>query len=317
MNLTRHELAQILETFPRIKLSYEKTIHKKVSSSNIYLSIPRGNKHFAWFRNYRRHSVCFILELDRQRRGIKGIKIKRCCFDRQLCAGKGTVLYGTIFFHKTNFFNIEDIFYLKDANLTRCNQFTKLKAITSLFDHYIRQTGVTTDDLIFGMPVLSKSREQLLKAVASLPYPIYCIQHRLLYKSSTFLNERLQIETNYEENFAVQAEISPDIYILSYRENDKEVLYKYACIPDYKTSVMMNSLFRDIKENADLDKLEESDDEEEFENISADKFVNLERKILMRCVYMHKFKSWKPIAPLEKGKSCERSAVMRVEKNNT
>ena len=35
----------------------------------------------------------------------------------------------------------------------------------------------------------------------------------------------------------------------------------------------MNSLFRTIKENENLDSLEESDDEEEFENSNVDKFV--------------------------------------------
>ena len=57
----------------------------------------------------------------------------------------------------------------------------------------------------------------------------------------------------------------------------------------------MNSLFRIIKENNNLDLLEESDDEEEFENIRLDKFVNLEKKMKMKCVYMKKFNSWKPI----------------------
>ena len=43
---------------------------------------------------------------------------------------------------------------------------------------------------------------------------------------------------------------------------------------------MMNTLFRDIKENRNLD-VEESDDEEEFENISLDKFVNLDKKYIV------------------------------------
>ena len=50
-----------------------------------------------------------------------------------------------------------------------------------------------------------------------------------------------------------------------------------AFIPDYKTSVFMNKLFRIIKENDNLDKLEESDDEEEFENTKTDKFVYLNK----------------------------------------
>ena len=57
----------------------------------------------------------------------------------------------------------------------------------------------------------------------------------------------------------------------------------------------MNSLFRNIKENNNLDALEESDDEEEFENISLDKFVDLDKKYIMKCLYLSKFKSWKPI----------------------
>ena len=68
-----------------------------------------------------------------------------------------------------------------------------------------------------------------------------------------------------------------------------------ACIPDYKTSVQMNKHFRFIKENAKLDALEESDDEEEFENISDDKFVNLKKIVYMKCVYMKKFRKWKPV----------------------
>ena len=38
----------------------------------------------------------------------------------------------------------------------------------------------------------------------------------------------------------------------------------------------MNSIFRNIKENQNLD-LEESDSEDEFENIDVDKFVNLKK----------------------------------------
>jgi hypothetical protein len=65
-----------------------------------------------------------------------------------------------------------------------------------------------------------------------------------------------------------------------------------ACIPDYKTSVFMNQLFRNIKENSNLDLLEESDDEEEDEN----DFVYLDRQYNMRCKYNKQFKKWIPIS---------------------
>jgi hypothetical protein len=59
---------------------------------------------------------------------------------------------------------------------------------------------------------------------------------------------------------------------------------------------MMNSLFRNIKENRCLDALEESDDEEEFENISHDKFIiDKSRVIKMECEYVPQFKKWLPI----------------------
>ena len=47
------------------------------------------------------------------------------------------------------------------------------------------------------------------------------------------------------------------------------------------------------KENLDL--LEMSDSEEEFENINEDKFVNLKKIIYMKCKYNKKFKKWQPV----------------------
>ena len=81
----------------------------------------------------------------------------------------------------------------------------------------------------------------------------------------------------------------------SYSEK-KDLFYNIAMIPDYKTSVFMNNLFRTIKENKNLDLLEESDDDEEFENINEDKFVDLTKTLVMKCVYMSKFRKWKPVS---------------------
>ena len=46
--------------------------------------------------------------------------------------------------------------------------------------------------------------------------------------------------------------------------------YGSAAVSSYKQSVMMNSLFRTIKENRNLDLLEESDDEDSDEEESDD-----------------------------------------------
>mgnify|MGYP003328747202 CR=1 FL=1 len=55
--------------------------------------------------------------------------------------------------------------------------------------------------------------------------------------------------------------------------------YNIMFIPDYKTSVMMNNIFRKIKENKNLDYIEESDDEDDFQNIDIDKYVDTLIKI--------------------------------------
>ena len=57
----------------------------------------------------------------------------------------------------------------------------------------------------------------------------------------------------------------------------------------------MNKLFRKIIENNNLDKIEESEDEEEFENIKIDKFVNLNSSYNILCNYNYIFKKWIPI----------------------
>jgi hypothetical protein len=57
----------------------------------------------------------------------------------------------------------------------------------------------------------------------------------------------------------------------------------------------MNGLFRNIRENKNLDYIEESDDEEDFQNTSIDKYVNIEKVLLIECVFNKKFKKWTPV----------------------
>jgi hypothetical protein len=101
--------------------------------------------------------------------------------------------------------------------------------------------------------------------------------------------------------FHVKADIQNDIYHLycnNENRNTSLLNYKYyntAFIPNFTSSVMMNKLFRNIKENINLDALEESDDEDEFQNEKIDRFVNLDLSYNMICSYNYKFKKWFPI----------------------
>ena len=95
--------------------------------------------------------------------------------------------------------------------------------------------------------------------------------------------------------FDVIAYIQPDLYHLTVADGATSI----ACIPSYTVSVMMNSIFRNIKENVSLDALEESDDEEEFEDVRVEKYlVHRTDPVKMKCEYNYKFKKWAPICIL-------------------
>jgi hypothetical protein len=99
--------------------------------------------------------------------------------------------------------------------------------------------------------------------------------------------------------FRIKPDIQNDIYHLYCIENNDLFYYDVAFIPDYNTSVMMNKLFRNIKENQNLDALEESDDEEEFEDERPDRFVHLNKELNIKCKYNYKFKKWYPICVVD------------------
>ena len=96
--------------------------------------------------------------------------------------------------------------------------------------------------------------------------------------------------------FEIKADLQNDIYHLyAFGRNSERIYCGIAYIPNFKTSKYMNSFFRTIKENNNLDSLEESDDEEEFQDLRPDKYVNLEKKLAFECVYKQKFRRWIPL----------------------
>jgi hypothetical protein len=317
MRLNSNDAKFIMQEFPNIKLSYVKSIHKKVSSANLFLAIPKGIKFFAWFRNFKQNSVCVFLEIDQMRRGIKNLSIKTCCFDSSLCSGKGTILHGTIVnMSGQPFYFVDELFYYKGEKCDK-NQISMFNTIGDIFKHDIKQVAINRKNVIFGLPLITKRRNEMDKKILDTPYNIYCVQHRYFKNNSNYLNEKIFQAQTYKRNFIVRASINCDIYEL-FCKNDKNTLVKhsFALIQNYKTSVFMNGLFRNIKENINLDFLEESDDEEEFENISDNKFIKDGKEYIMECIYNTKFKSWKPLVQLEKGEICDKRDLSSFEKKN-
>ena len=314
MRLSYNQLSQILKDFPNFELSYEKKLHKKVQS-DIYLTIPKGKKYFAWFKMYKNNPMCFFLEINRRNKSIENIENYQFPFRRELCAGKGTILYGTIFFvNKKRCFNIENIYYLRGNDLKYSNNATIIKEMYNLMNGYIRQCYFNNNSILMGLPLIDTNYYNLTNKINNLYYDIFSIQYRLLYKNKPYLNELIKINKLVYKYFLVKPTIVNDIYELYVLNENKYEKFSIAFIPDYKCSVMMNSLFRSIKENDNLDALEESDDEEEFENVSLDKFVDLDKKYIMKCLYLPKFKSWKPIEIVNEKVSQKREILFYKKK---
>ena len=76
----------------------------------------------------------------------------------------------------------------------------------------------------------------------------------------------------------------------------------------------MNSLFRNIRENIELDYIEASDDEEDFENVSEDKYVDLDKSFTMECLYNNKFKMWVPEKVVTNKDVIEQKQLLKFKK---
>jgi aerobic-type carbon monoxide dehydrogenase small subunit (CoxS/CutS family) len=114
-----------------------------------------------------------------------------------------------------------------------------------------------------------------------------------------FIKPADEMLTNIQAVFIVRPNVQNDIYELfvkTARSTAACVFHNFAHIPNYKTSVMMNALFRKIKENVRLDTMEESDNDDEFESTEPDKFVSLKTEYKMVCRLNKKFCRWVPIS---------------------
>jgi hypothetical protein len=100
--------------------------------------------------------------------------------------------------------------------------------------------------------------------------------------------------------FLISAESIYDIYSLfAVDKCGQMAFYDYAYIPNLKSSVYMNNHFRNIKENRNIDYIEESDDEDDFQNTDCNKYVELKKRSMFDCVFHNKFKRWIPIRLVE------------------
>jgi len=309
--MTQDEKKQLLERLPSLELSYEPKLHKKVYSK-IYYIIPKGPKALVWYTYWKDQNVCLLVKLN-ERGNYSDVSVFVSSFTDKLALG--TIIYGTYFiYNHQHYFSCEQLHLYQGDDVTKKPYLEKLNLLLDLFENQVEQKAYVQSTLIVGMPMMTDTYESAEQQLNALPYKTYGIGIPSgLNNKREYCKPHQQAQAPHQQQlppippaplpnnntymktrsiFKVKAELDADKYILY---NDDNTVQGEALIPTYKSSVMMNSLFRNIKENTNLDLLEESDDDDDFENDTIDKFVDLEKTLLMECVYSKRFKRWEPI----------------------
>jgi len=295
MRLSRSQAKNIVSYLPpNLELYHGKFIHNKVPSCEYYRLIPKGKKFLIWFKKYDTQVSCYFIELSNlnlKRVQFKTISILNTSFDDMLTMGRyGTICYGTLMHVKQcNYFSIEDILYYKNKSTTSMNWKQKYHYMNELM-RSCKPLYFTKNDITFGVPIVSASKKEVEEHLIRLPYKGYCIEGFSLRYRNVYKHSLPAEQENINGVFTMKAEVKSDTYSV-YCENIK---IGNAYIPSYNLSVYLNRRFRNIKENENLDMLEESDSEDEFENMHIDKYVDMEKEIPFMCVYNKKFKAWIP-----------------------
>jgi len=329
-DFSQHQKFDLIRRFPPLELSYETITHKKVSSPyDICLVIPPGKKYFLWFSFLEKEDVCYLLEIGRDRK-IGNIQIIGRNIPVKLALN--TLFYGTIWESEAGekYFIIEDVFYSQGVPVKGLSFGEKLGFIDDFFKTYSETLSLS---IPLFLPILWKKQEIDDASIApewinKIPYPIHHLQYRSLNKISPYLNVPMTRKLSgnpssidksdellslmvfekppmYDFNkpqykfptiFEVKADLQFDIYHLyAFGQKSKREYYGVAYIPNYKVSMFMNGIFRNIRENKNLDSIEESDDEEDFQDMRMDKYVDLKKIMAMECKFHPKFKRWVPL----------------------
>lgn len=318
--LSHQEKQCIIKRFPKCKeLSYDAILHKKVYA-DLFMVKPKGVMAYIWFTYIRDKNVCILIEVNKKGE-IKDLNTYPACFDNALSLSSGTIIVGTHFVHNDqNYFATEDVLVYQGTNVASNSFNENIILLREIFERHICQKSYNSNFMTFGMPCWCRTYNAALQTIDSLPYNVYGI------KAINTKNTRQPIcgiyrrreRKNVEGIFEVKADVESDIYNLYCFDPRNSNVYGRAAVPTYKRSVELNNIFRRVKENTDLDKLEESDDEDDFENIEEDKFVDTKKSVIMRCIYHKKFGKWEPIEVMSKKpkpKLITRELALRLEKN--
>lgn len=334
MELSSNQTAQILNRLPEFENAYETISYKTVSPDyNLAMAVPSGRKAYMWFTFHQANDVCYIIDLNKDKKISKVTRLATTIAP-ELAYGTilyGTVLLDDTTGHQ--WFVIEDLFMYKGIALKTYAFGKKLDFLEEFMQNVDRKFKTKTD-MLFILPamweiVAGNDLPYIIPDEISqnMAYTAHHIQYRALNVIMPYLNVFSNRKINmsvpvseikkqithtfdtvdfkmdfskpqykYPTIFQITADIQFDIYhLFAFGKNAKPIYYNTAYVPSYKSSVFLNGLFRKIRENKNIDYIEESDDEDDFQNMSADKYVSINKILYMECVFNYKFKRWTPV----------------------
>lgn len=317
------------------KPSYEMTTHKKVSEKyDIQIAVPFGKRAYVWFTYHKKENVCCIIEIGKMNKLHDNFYFINWNFPKEFALGtllSGYIVESDDEeLPNQKYFIADDIYCYKGYDLgnplpipfyNKVLYFVKFfKEIQNKFqdnNYSIHSVIMWKKSIYDGLPNEWKEK---------IGYNVRHIQYKSSFEilpSLNFINKNpvnedddsititrgpniwkthihipiwnLNLKNKIYQNkvlFKLRANISHDVYYVYTGDNK---LYQYACVPDYKTSVFLNRIFRKIPENNNIDLIEDSDNEEEFENIDETKHVDLEKEVIFECKFHKKFKKWIPL----------------------
>jgi hypothetical protein len=298
--LSKEQTGAVLRRFPNFANHYEKgsesyrTCGKGPTTNledTLVVDIPYGKKGYLWFTFYLDSPyTCLYLELD------KSYKIYQVFVVSTNVAP--SLALGTIFYviNRQPKFVIENIYMYSGVLLTRVPMNMKLGIIQECYEkHYISTDLIT-------LPIMYMASNEVDETTSNEAIKVHHKQYRSLSQFTPFINVMTN-QQNKNTTFWVMADPIYDIYHL-YSLNNPTEKYDGAClIPNFKTSIWMNSLFRTIRENDNTDLIEESDDgeDDEGDDVMGTRFTNVEKRILIECTYNAKHKKWIPLGEPNRG----------------
>ena len=285
-------------------------------SASYFVLKPKGKRGYLWFTYIEKRILCILCFINKDITDYTNEFFEYDVnFDNTLCYNN-VLLYGYYFTNNNNnnnnnnknnhsnkkltthYFVMENVF-----NYNIYNHIIEANNYNNIFENKIKLFNKIFDTCVHNMnnviklvcPIIVTSSGDVFKKINTLNYNLHSIAvyNKYKYLGNYLLeNRKKQITATFKISPCINEDLY-SLYVLD-DQNLRESFYDLALINNYKTSVFMNGLFRNIKENRNLDFLEESDDEEEFENIKPDKFVNLDKSCIIECEFNYKFRKWVP-----------------------